>query len=90
MKIAIMGSGGVGGYYGGLLTQTGYDVTFIARGAHLAALCENGLQVKSVHGDFTVVPVQATDTPSRVGPVDFVMAVDQAVLDLPLPDTPMT
>ena len=53
MKIAVMGSGGVGGYYGGLLAQAGHDVTFIARGAHLVALRENGLQVKSVHGDFT-------------------------------------
>jgi 2-dehydropantoate 2-reductase len=73
MKIAVMGSGGVGGYYGGLLARAGYDVTFIARGAHLAALCENGLQVKSVHGDFTVAPVQATDTPDEIGPVNFVM-----------------
>ena len=73
MKIAVMGSGGVGGYYGGLLARAGYDVTFIARGAHLAALCENGLQVKSVHGDFTVAPVQATDTPDEIGPVNSVM-----------------
>jgi 2-dehydropantoate 2-reductase len=68
-----MGSGGVGGYYGGLLAQAGYDVTFIARGAHLVALRENGLQVKSVHGDFTVTPVKATDTPAEIGPVDLVM-----------------
>jgi 2-dehydropantoate 2-reductase len=73
MKIAVMGSGGVGGYYGGLLAQAGHDVTFMARGAHLVALRENGLQVKSVHGDFAVAPVQATDTPSEVGPVALVM-----------------
>lgn len=73
MRIAVMGSGGVGGYYGGLLAQAGYDVTFIARGAHLEALRENGLRVKSVHGDFTVAPVQATDTPAEVGPVALVM-----------------
>lgn len=73
MKIAVMGSGGVGGYYGGLLAQAGYDVTFIARGAHLAAICEKGLQVKSVHGGFTLAPVQATDTPADVGPVNLVM-----------------
>jgi 2-dehydropantoate 2-reductase len=73
MKIAVMGSGGVGGYYGGLLAQAGCDVTFIARGAHLAALCENGLQVKSVHGDFTITPVQSTDAPAEVGPVDLVL-----------------
>lgn len=68
-----MGSGGLGGYYGGLLAQTGHDVTFIARGAHLVALRANGLQVKSVHGDFAVAPVQATDTPADVGPVELVM-----------------
>ncbi len=73
MKIAVMGSGGVGGYYGGLLARAGYDVTLIARGAHRAALVEKGLQVKSVHGDFTVAPVQVTDTPAEVGPVDLVL-----------------
>ena len=73
MKIAMMGTGGVGGYYGGLLAQTGQDVTFIARGAHLAAMREKGLQVKSVHGDFLVSPAQATDTPAAVGPVDLVI-----------------
>lgn len=73
MKIAVMGSGGVGGYYGGLLAQASHDVTFIARGAHLVALRENGLQVKSVYGDFIVAPIQATDTPAEVGPVDLVI-----------------
>lgn len=73
MKIAVMGSGGVGGYYGALLARAGHEVTFIARGSHLRALCENGLQVKSVHGDFTVAPVRATDRPAEVGPVDLVM-----------------
>jgi len=73
MKIAIMGTGGVGGYYGGLLAQRGHDVTFIARGAHLKAIQENGLQVKSVHGDFHVQPAQATDDPARVGLVDLVL-----------------
>lgn len=73
MKIAIMGTGGVGGYYGGLLTQTGQDVTFIARGAHLQAMRDKGLQVKSIHGDFLVSPAQATDEPGKVGPVDLVI-----------------
>ncbi len=73
MKIAIMGTGGVGGYYGGLLAQSGQDVTFIARGAHLRAIREQGLKVKSVHGDFTVPPAKATDTPAEVGPVDMVL-----------------
>ena len=73
MKIMIMGSGGVGAYYGGLLAGQGNEVTFIARGAHLQALRTNGLQVKSVHGDFTVIPAKATDTPAEVGPVDLVL-----------------
>ncbi len=73
MKIAIMGTGGVGGYYGGLLAQQGHDVTFIARGEHLKAIQENGLQVKSVHGDFLVKQAQATDDPSQIGPVDLVL-----------------
>jgi 2-dehydropantoate 2-reductase len=75
MKIAIMGTGGVGGYYGGLLSRTGQDVTFIARGAHLRAIREEGLKVKSVHGDFTVSPAKATDTPAEVGLVDMVLFV---------------
>jgi len=73
MKIAMMGTGGVGGYYGGLLAHTGQDVTFIARGAHLAAIRDKGLQVKSVHGDFAVAPAKATDNPAEVGPVDLVI-----------------
>lgn len=73
MKIAIFGSGGVGGYFGGLLADAGHDVTFIARGDHLAAMRSHGLQVLSVNGDFNVVPVQATDNPAEVGPVDYVI-----------------
>lgn len=73
MKIAIMGTGGVGGYYGGLLAQAGQDVTFIVRGAHLQAIRDKGLQVKSVLGNFTVLPAKATDKPSQIGPVDFIL-----------------
>lgn len=73
MRIAVMGSGGVGGYFGGLLARAGYDVTFIARGAHLAAIQMHGLQVQSVHGDFVVAPAAATDAPETVGPVDYVL-----------------
>ena len=73
MKIAIMGTGGVGGYYGGLLAHSGQDVTFIARGAHLAAIREKGLQVKSVLGGFLVSPAHATDNPAEVGPVDLIL-----------------
>jgi len=73
MKIAIFGTGGVGGYYGGLLAQKGHEVTFIARGAHLEAIRKNGLQVKSIHGDFVVYPARATDDPASVGTVDLVI-----------------
>lgn len=73
MRIAIMGAGGVGGYYGGLLAQAGQEVTFIARGSHLKALREKGLWVKSVFGDFSVSPVRATDHPAEAGIVDLVI-----------------
>jgi 2-dehydropantoate 2-reductase len=73
MKIAILGSGGVGGYYGGCLARAGHDVSFIARGAHLQALQTSGLQVRSVHGDFSIVPVRATDMPAEVGQVELVL-----------------
>ena len=73
MKIAIMGSGGVGGYYGGLLAVAGQEVTFIARGAHLQALRDKGLQIKSVHGDLAVSPAKATDHPGEIAAVDLVI-----------------
>ncbi|MCE5244106.1 MAG: 2-dehydropantoate 2-reductase [Syntrophobacteraceae bacterium] len=73
MKIAIMGTGGVGGYYGGLLARAGHDVTFIARGAHLEAIRQKGLQVRSVHGNFEVLSAKATDAPAEVGAVELVL-----------------
>jgi 2-dehydropantoate 2-reductase len=73
MKIVIMGTGGVGGYYGGLLAQQGHDVTFIARSAHLKAIQENGLRVKSIFGDFHVKPAQVTDNPAEIRSVDLVV-----------------
>jgi 2-dehydropantoate 2-reductase len=73
MKILIMGTGGVGGYYGGLLAQQGNEVTFIARGAHLYAIRHEGLKVKSIHGDFSVSPANATDDPANGGPVDLIL-----------------
>lgn len=73
MKIAIMGTGGVGGYYGGLLAKAGKDVTFIARGAHLQAIRKKGLQVKSIYGDFQVLKARATDKPADIGPVDIII-----------------
>src|SRR5512133_3664855 len=73
MKILVMGTGGVGGYYGGLLAQQGEEGTFISRGAHLYAIRHEGLKVKSVHGDFTVLPADAIDDPSQLAPVDLVL-----------------
>lgn len=73
MKVAVMGSGGVGGYFGGRLAKAGEDVTFIARGEHLRAMQRDGLQVLSALGDFTVKPVAASDDPAAVGVVDLVM-----------------
>ncbi len=73
MKIAIYGVGGVGGYFGGRLAQSGEQVTFIARGAHLGALQAQGLQVDSIKGDFRIFPVQATDDPAQVGEVEAVI-----------------
>lgn len=73
MKIAVMGAGGVGGYFGAKLAQSGADVTFIARGAHGAAIREAGLKVFSPNGDMLVQPAKATDAPARIGAVDVVM-----------------
>ena len=73
MRIAILGTGGVGGYFGGLLARAGNDVHFIARGAHLQAIREHGLRVESVHGDFVISPANATDDPRTIGPVDLVI-----------------
>ena len=78
MRFAILGSGAVGGYYGAKLVRAGHDVTFIARGAHLAALKERGLQIRSpMLGDFTVSAAAEEDT-RRVGPVDVVIVAVKA------------
>jgi len=73
MKIAVFGTGGVGGYFGGRLAQAGHDVTFIARGEHLAAITGAGLKVDSIDGDFIVHPAKATDDPAAIGTVDVVL-----------------
>lgn len=73
MKIAVFGTGGVGGYFGALLAAAGNDVTFIARGRHLEAIRRSGLVVKSANGDVTVKPAKATDDPAAIGAVDVVM-----------------
>jgi 2-dehydropantoate 2-reductase len=73
MKFAMMGSGGVGGYFGGRLAAAGHDVTFIARGAHLAAIRNNGLRIESGLGEVTVQPARASDDGATVGQVDYVI-----------------
>ena len=73
MRIAIFGSGGVGGYFGGRLAAAGEDVTFLARGAHLTAMQQNGLHIASPLGDVHLPNVQAADRPQAVGPVDVVL-----------------
>ena len=73
MRIAIFGTGGVGGYFGGRLAETGADVVFIARGEHLEAMRQHGLKIDSIKGDFVVHPIQATDDPEEIGSVDVVL-----------------
>lgn len=73
MRIAVMGTGGVGGYFGARLAQAGNDVTFVARGAHLAAMRDHGLKVESAAGPMHLPRVQATADLAEVGPVDVVM-----------------
>lgn len=73
MRIAVYGTGGVGGYFGGRLARAGEEVIFIARGQHLQAIREHGLRVDSVKGDFVIKPAHATDDPAKVGEVDVVI-----------------
>lgn len=74
MRIAMMGSGGIGGYFGARLAQAGADVTFIARGEHLEAMRQNGLRIHSQEmGDAHVNPVKVTGDPQDVGKVDYVI-----------------
>jgi len=73
MRIAVVGAGGVGGGFGVALAKAGADVTFIARGAHLAAMKSHGLKVQGGRGESHLVPTQATDNPADIGKVDFVL-----------------
>ena len=73
MKIAVMGAGAIGGYFGGRLAKAGFDVSFIARGAHLDVIRKNGLKVLSPLGDFTIHPATVTDDPAEIGPVDVIL-----------------
>ena len=73
MRVAIYGAGGLGGFYGARLACAGNEVAFIARGAHLVAMRERGLQVSSPLGDMHVAEPVATDSPADIGPVDLVL-----------------
>src|SRR3954447_1817813 len=73
MRIAVIGAGGVGGGFGAALAKAGADVTFVARGAHLAAMKRDGLKVQSPRGDTHLMPTQATDNPAEIGAVDIVL-----------------
>mgnify|MGYP001215437380 FL=1 len=93
---AIMGSGGMGGYIGAKLTQAGYKVSFIARGAHLEAMKNNGLKIEGPDEAFVIDPIRATNDPREIGPVDFVIfcvklwdteAAGEQCRDLVGPDT---
>ena len=73
MRIAVIGAGGIGGPYGASLAKAGADVTFVARGAHLAAIRENGLRIEGDRGETHIRPAQATDDIAGVGTVDIVL-----------------
>ena len=78
MRIAVIGAGGVGGYFGGRLAEAGYDTTFVVRAATLAAMRERGLRVESIKGDFVLPTPQVTDDPTTVGVVDAVLLAVKA------------
>ena len=71
MKVAVLGAGAIGAYVGAALHRAGADVHLIARGPHLAAMRQHGVQVLSPRGDFTA-RAHATDDPAEIGPVDYV------------------
>jgi 2-dehydropantoate 2-reductase len=73
MKIAIIGTGGVGGYFGAKLAKAGFDVSFLARGEHLSAMRNNGLTVKSINSDFQVKNIIATDNIHEIGKTDLII-----------------
>jgi 2-dehydropantoate 2-reductase len=73
VKIVVLGAGGVGGYFGGRLAAAGSEVTFVARGAHLAAMRRSGLRIKSLQGDTLIRDVRAVEAVSEAGPADLVL-----------------
>ena len=72
MRIAVMGAGSIGGYFGGMLAQSGHDVTLIARGKHLETIRKDGLKILNDDGHF-LVKCDATDDPTGIGVVDLVL-----------------
>jgi 2-dehydropantoate 2-reductase len=96
MRIAMYGTGGVGGYFGAQLARAGEDVVFIARGAHLDAIRSEGLRIETPKGEIAIHPAQATDDPAQAGPADAVFVcvktwqvpeAARAILPLIGPDT---
>jgi 2-dehydropantoate 2-reductase len=73
VRVAIIGTGGIGGPLGASLAQAGEDVVFVARGAHLDAMRKNGLRIEGGRGETLINPVQATDNPADIGVVDLVL-----------------
>lgn len=73
MRIAVMATGAVGGYFGGRLAAAGHDVAFVARGPNLAALRRDGLRIESPLGALHLPGPTATDDPAEIGPVDIVL-----------------
>jgi 2-dehydropantoate 2-reductase len=73
MRIAVMGAGGIGCIYGAALAKAGADVSFVARGGHIAAMRENGLRIEGDRGETVLPKVQATDDPATIGTVDYVI-----------------
>jgi 2-dehydropantoate 2-reductase len=96
MRIAVVGAGGVGGGFGAALGMAGADVSFVARGAHLAAMQKDGLKIEGGRGETHLVPTRATDDPAEIGKVDIVLfcvklwdveSAGQAIKPLIGPDT---
>jgi 2-dehydropantoate 2-reductase len=81
MRVAVMGSGGLGGYFGALLAKGGSDVSFIARGAHLDAMRRDGLRIEGAPEPFHLEHVDATDDPGEIGSVDLVMVCVKLLWD---------
>src|ERR1700740_211695 len=73
MRIAVVGAGGVGGGFGAALAKAGADVTFIARGAHLAAMKNHGLRIEGGRGEMHLVPTPGAHNPAEIGKVDIVL-----------------